>query len=138
VVRDPKCVSRAVLEQGADLLRRFHAAGFIHRDLYLSHVFLKAGGRGDVSLTLIDLQRVLHRPWRRRRWTTRDLAQLHFSTPSMAVSPRDRLRFLKRYLGNARLHAPATRRLVRSIERRAARFARREQRRARAAASSGS
>ncbi len=111
----------------ADLVARFHALGMVHRDLYLSHVFGSALDTEAPRLSLIDLQRAVRLGWRRERWIVKDLAALNYSTPPAAAAPRDRLRWLKRYLslgggqiaraeacGSARLRRP-DRVLVRRI-----------------------
>ncbi|MFH0983009.1 MAG: lipopolysaccharide kinase InaA family protein [Planctomycetota bacterium] len=86
------------LEALAILVARFHALGIAHRDLYLSHIFGEALDTDAPRLSIIDLQRVVRMGRRRRRWIVKDLAALNYSTPPTAVSPRDRLRWLKRYL----------------------------------------
>jgi hypothetical protein len=124
---------RNLLEGLALFVGGFHRAGFVHRDLYLSHIFIQpltdpfgsvrgrsglgganggAGGPHD-EFRLIDLQRVFRPRWRRRRWVVKDLAALHYSTPADRVSLAERLRFLCRYvracgqLGTARQLAEA-------------------------------
>jgi len=81
----------------ADLAGRLHAAGFVHRDFYASHIFLDPTREGP-RLYLIDLARVF-RPRRRRfRWRVKDLAQLKYSMPAAWVGEHwDR--FLSSYLG---------------------------------------
>lgn len=75
----------------------FHAAGFVHRDLYASHIFIQDAAGGAPRFTFIDLQRVFRPRWRRRRWIVKDLAQLYYSTAAFA-SRADRLRFWREYL----------------------------------------
>ncbi|MEI6085489.1 MAG: lipopolysaccharide kinase InaA family protein [Verrucomicrobiota bacterium] len=65
---------RQLLRQVGELARRLRAAGFIHKDLYLKHIFV-AGG----ELYLIDLQRVLGPRRHRERWYLKDAAALAFS-----------------------------------------------------------
>ena len=100
--RDPhKQARRKRLERLARFVARFHRAGFVHRDLYLSHLFMDAGGAdvaGEGEFCLIDLQRVFRPRWRRRRWVVKDLAALNFSTPLERVNARERMRFLYRYV----------------------------------------
>lgn len=85
---------RDVLRRLARLVRRLHAAGFVHRDLYLCHVLLS----DDASeLTLIDVERAL--PRRRTRWRVKDLAALLSSAPNGSASRTDALLFLREYLG---------------------------------------
>ncbi|MBP7935134.1 MAG: hypothetical protein KA354_10850 [Phycisphaerae bacterium] len=94
---------RTLSDQLACFVARFHRAGFVHRDLYLCHIFFDAqaeaepGGDGRPRFTLIDLQRVFRPKWRFRRWVIKDLAALSFSVPSDRVGPFERLRFLCRY-----------------------------------------
>lgn len=108
----------------AELVRRFHAAGFVHRDLYSSHVFLDES-QGRTCLYLIDLARMFSPRWRRFRWRVKDLAQLKYSMP-----PRwgkdcwdD---FLTAYMG--REEAARAGRYDRAIGGKAAAMRRREQR----------
>lgn len=88
--------ARAV-ESLARIIARFHAAGLIHRDLYLAHIFIHDDGSGEPAFRLIDLQRVFRPRGRRRRWIVKDLAALAFSTPAQ-VGTTTRLRFLCRYV----------------------------------------
>lgn len=106
---------RVLVQAVALLVARLHGAGYIHRDMYLSHVF--ADGRESASpvLTLIDLQRVLAKPLRWSRWVARDLAQLDYSTPQAVANTRARLRFLKAYLGDRKLATRESRRLIRRV-----------------------
>lgn len=108
---------RLLLPQLAQLIARMHAAGLVHRDLYLGHIFFNAAstdqtwGELPVSahagkfnsaevqeqdLRLIDLQRVLRPAFFRSRWMVKDLAQLNYSVPGR-ISRADRLRFLHCY-----------------------------------------
>ncbi|HOA74021.1 MAG TPA: lipopolysaccharide kinase InaA family protein [Phycisphaerae bacterium] len=117
--REFDAASRRRLVEGlARFVARFHAAGFVHRDLYLCHIFIDparasagAGQSADRAFCLIDLQRVFRPKWRKRRWVVKDLAALDFSTPAACVSRWERLRFLCRYVrhfdrfGSARLLA---------------------------------
>lgn len=64
----------------ADLVRRLHDAGYVHRDLYASHVFLDCLA-DRVQLHLIDLARMFRPRWRAFRWRAKDLAQLKHSMP---------------------------------------------------------
>jgi tRNA A-37 threonylcarbamoyl transferase component Bud32 len=67
-----------------ELARRLHGAGYVHRDLYSSHIFLHERG-GEVGLYLIDLARMFRPRWRKARWRVKDLAQLKFSMPGVWV-----------------------------------------------------
>ena len=103
-----------LLAPTADLIGSLHRAGFVHRDLYLSHLFYDPSGT-ETPLHLIDLQRVLQPPYRLRRWIVKDLASLNYSTPAGLVSRTDRLRWLTRYLGLRKLDAPARRLVYRVV-----------------------
>jgi len=114
----------------AELVRRFHAAGFVHRDLYSSHVFLDES-QGRTRLYLIDLARMFSPRWRRFRWRVKDLAQLKFSMPPRWVEDcwDD---FLTAYLG--REGAARAGRYDRAIGGKVAAMHRRQQKKKEAAA----
>ena len=107
---------RQLALQVAELTRRFHDAGFVHKDCYLSHLFVveRAAGR---TLFFIDLQRVAKPRWVRRRWLIKDLAQLAYSAQLAGATSRDLLAFAHTYFGRTNL-TPADRRLLSSILRR--------------------
>lgn len=109
-------LARALLE----LIVRFHATGFVHRDLYLQHLLVRSE---DGVLVLIDVGRVRRRPAWRPRWLVKDLASLLHSSPD-AVSAREKLRFLAGWLDARGIHARgARRRWARAIESKRARIA---------------
>lgn len=109
---------RAQVHALADLVARLHGAGFWHRDLYLCNVFSDE----RLGLGLLDCERVDHRDGGPPlRWRVKDLAALDYSAPDATGS--ERLRFLRRYLGLARLD-PAAHRLARAVRRKARRLAR--------------
>lgn len=114
---------RTLVNQLADFVARFHQRGYIHRDLYLSHIFLDGDAEAPERLTMIDLQRIMQNPMRKKRWIARELAQLAYSTPEEVAGLRQRLRFLKRYLGGQSLRSSAARAMIRRIMRKAARIA---------------
>ncbi len=68
----------------AGLVRGFHRAGFVHRDLYACHIFLDER-QGRMDFSLIDLARVFRPAWRGFRWRAKDLSQLKFSMPERWV-----------------------------------------------------
>ncbi len=80
----------------SDVVRRLHGTGFVHRDLYASHVFLHEH-KGEIELNLIDLARAFRPCCRRFRWRVKDLAQLKYSMPPLWVQ-RFWERFLRNYL----------------------------------------
>lgn len=112
-----------LMEALADLAGRLHGAGLVHRDLYLSHIFVHWQTSDRCTLSLLDLQRVMAPGLRRRRWLVKDLAALNYSTPPAAASRTDRLRWLKMYL---RISKPVgdQRSLIRAIESKTKRIAR--------------
>ena len=81
----------------AKMVSTLHGAGYVHRDLYSSHVFLCADG-GLAKFFLIDLARMFRPRWRRFRWVVKDLAQLKYSMPA-AWTDRWWDFFLAGYLG---------------------------------------
>ncbi len=81
------------------LVVSLHAAGFVHRDLYASHIFMDEAPAG-LRLYLIDLARVFTPKWRSFRWRVKDLAQLKYSMPATWVG-RCWDDFLRRYLSDA-------------------------------------
>ncbi len=119
---------RRLIGPTADFVARFHGRGYIHRDLYLSHLFFDPDATPERSLHLIDLARVIHPPRGRLRWIVKDLAALNFSTPVHLVSNTDRLRWLKRYLRVSKLDRSG-RRLVYRVIGKTASIARHERRR---------
>lgn len=90
---------KAFITQVADFVRRFHAAGCRHRDLYLCHIFLDACD----TLHLIDLHRVFKPLLLGGRFRLKDMTQLYYSAPGRIISRADRLRFYLTYRGKKRL-----------------------------------
>jgi heptose I phosphotransferase len=116
-----------VIHQMARLARRLHQQDCYHKDLYLCHFYVPVPqpfqpAAGTVHL--IDLHRLGQHRWLRRRWQVKDLAQLLFSTWGVAgITNRDRLEFLKTYLGKP-FFGGAERSLVRAVVRKALSYAR--------------
>jgi heptose I phosphotransferase len=98
----------------AGIVRRFHGAGYNHRDLYCCHFFVKEQSVADWEIRLIDLQRVQRRRWFRRRWIVKDLAQLSWSAPSVCIHCRQKVAFLHEYFGVKKLQ-PAHKKLIRAV-----------------------
>lgn len=102
----------------AMLVKRMHEQGVNHRDLYLAHLMID---EAPVPVHVMDLNRADCRKVVPRRWRVKDLAALQVSTPRARVSLRQRLIFLRLYLGeDLRRH----RDLIRAIDRKAARMRR--------------
>jgi hypothetical protein len=123
VLRQQGVASRELIGAVADLARAFHAARFIHRDFYLSHIFLTNDSDAEPALALIDLQRVIHRPLRFERWRNRDLAQLDYSVPDHIAGVRQRVRFLRRYFQVRSLRRSGYRRTMKAIAMKSAQIA---------------
>lgn len=108
----------------ARLTRQMHAAGLHHQDYYLGHLLLPEEAAKGLEppdrLYVIDLGRVCQRARLATRWIVKDLAQLNYS--ASGVSVRDRLRFLREYLGHP--VGPADRVLLTRIESKTAAIAR--------------
>ncbi len=103
----------------ADFIRRFHATGYRHRDLYLAHIFLSDNG----TLSLIDLHRCFRPKYLKSRYQIKDLAQLHYSCPGQTISVADRIGFYRCYAGVKRLTA-ADKACIQKIHAKALRIAR--------------
>lgn len=91
---------RRFLLDVADLARRFHAAGFVHKDFYLGHVLVTAP---EPRLFLIDLQRVTKPCCFRERWLAKDLGALAYSMFNAGATYTDLLRAFLAYCGEAEL-----------------------------------
>jgi len=118
--RQPDCTSARdrdldqLIRQVARLARKFHAAGYNHRDLYCCHFFVKEPSPGRFQIRLIDLQRVQHRRRFRRRWLVKDLAQLAYSAPRERIRCTHKMAFMRHYFGVRKL-LPHHKRLVREV-----------------------
>lgn len=109
------------------MVHRMHEIGYVHRDLYASHIFLH-DYEGRMALYLIDLARTLRPRWRTFRWRVKDLAQLKYSMPWVWVK-RYWSRFLHAYL--AGMDEQELERWGKAIDAKVRRMARHDQRRAR-------
>jgi tRNA A-37 threonylcarbamoyl transferase component Bud32 len=113
--RDDDAVQRFTMKL-VGLVRDFHRGGYVHRDMYASHIFLDES-RGEPALYLIDLARMFRPRWRRFRWLVKDLAQLKYSMPRV-WNERHWDVFLTAYLGDRA--GRAFRRFSRAIDRKIA------------------
>ena len=107
---------RRLLRQVAELTRRLHTAGWVHKDLYLGHYLVKPT-RPERSIFLIDLQRCARPGWFVQRWRIKDLAALAYSSLKAGVTRSDLAAAYRIYRENRRLDAPG-RRLARQVLRR--------------------
>ncbi|MGB8226576.1 MAG: lipopolysaccharide kinase InaA family protein [Sedimentisphaerales bacterium] len=82
------------IESLAAFVRKFHDAGFRHRDLYLCHIFCNSQGQ----FTLIDLNRVFKPLFFSQKYLIKDLAQLYYSAPGKIFTETDRRCFFLNYL----------------------------------------
>jgi hypothetical protein len=101
----PRAAANAVLRDVSGMIRRLHATGFYHKDLYCCHLVVTRDPRWGRPF-FIDLQRVERGQPPRRRWLVKDLAALHLTAPA-CVTRADRMRFLLNYLCKSRLDAQA-------------------------------
>jgi len=123
VVLEKRRLIRAV----GELTGRMHWRRFCHRDYYWAHVMLRKEPVAEApDLRLIDLQRVIARPWWFHRWRVKDLASLHYSVRHLPLTRADHLRFLHAY--NAAL--VRDRRLMAAVVEKSERIARHDRRRA--------
>jgi hypothetical protein len=105
---------RRLIGEIARIVRRFHAAGYNHRDLYCCHFFVKDTIPAEREIRLIDLQRVQRRRWFRHRWIVKDLAQLAWSAPRSCIKNTHKMAFMREYLGVDKL-GPADKHLIRAV-----------------------
>lgn len=107
---------RELALQIADLTRRFHGAGFAHKDHYLSHIFIVPAGTPNAgpAFYYIDLQRLIRPGVFRTRWIIKDLAVLGYSALRSGATRTDLMRFCKAYFQKHRLSA-ADRRIIRRV-----------------------
>ena len=110
----------------ADFIRRFHATGYRHRDLYLCHIFLTQTGQ----LYLIDLHRTFKPKLLSKRYQIKDLAQLYYSSPGDTIYNTDRLRFYFAYTQKSKL-SPPDKAMIRRIVAKAQKIARHDRKQGR-------
>jgi hypothetical protein len=115
---------RALTAALAELTRRFHRAGFIHKDFYLHHIFVVEQPDRPACLFLIDLQRVAGPGRFRRRWLVKDLAALAYTAQQVGVNRAGMMRFYKQCFECRRL-GQRDKRLIRHILDRVGRLQRR-------------
>ena len=99
---------RSALQQLAEMTRRIHGASFYHHDLVWRNILVTMDATGEPLVWWIDCPRGQFdrwSPWRRRR-VLKDLASLDKSA-SKYCSRRERITFIKDYLGQSRLDAEA-------------------------------
>ncbi len=112
-----------LLRRVADYTRQLHAAGYVHRDLYLCHYMVateppSAPGR-ERPVFLIDLQRLTRPRWFTERWRAKDLAALIYSSLKAGATEAELAEALHLYLGRDQLDASG-RRLAERVRRRVA------------------
>lgn len=95
---------RKFLQRVAEMARRFHGAGFVHKDFYIGHVLVSDAGP-EPELFLIDLQRAMKPRWLRRRWLVKDLGAMAYSALNAGASSSQLLRAYLDYRGVRRLGA---------------------------------
>ena len=122
---------RRFLLRVANLGRRFHATGLVHKDFYLGHILVSTLGSGSgqwaketlgtdgPELFLIDLQRAVRPCCFHDRWVEKDLGALAYSMYNAGASWTDLLRCHLAYCGKPGLDKPE-KRVVRAVLRRVA------------------
>ena len=88
----------ALLESIAQVSWRFLEAGFIHKDLYLRHIFV-----AGTELYFIDLQRAIGPAQFAQRWHVKDLAALAHSVSRLGLPDADLLPALRQCGGDEAL-----------------------------------
>lgn len=100
----PASERRSFLLRVAEMARRFHRAGFVHKDFYVGHV-LVAPLAGKPELFLIDLQRVTKPCCFAGRWFAKDIGAMAYSTLNAGASGAELMRAYLAYCGKQRLGA---------------------------------
>ena len=109
---------QTLMRRVAGLARRFHDAGFVHKDFYLGHILVVAAAP-EPELFLIDLQRVVKPCCFRQRWLVKDLAAMAYSSLRAGATRTDLMRFGLEYFQQPRLGS-AEKRMARQVARRVA------------------
>lgn len=106
-----KGMRRRILEQLADITRQIHAVNFFRNDLYWRNILVGE----DLQLCRIDCPRgtFIRAPVLQYRGRLHDLAALNMSAGPLTTA-RERIAFMKLYLGQSRLDANA-KRLIRDV-----------------------
>ncbi len=107
----------ALMERVGALTRRFHQAGFIHKDYYLSHIWASPSQSEKPDLYLIDLQRLIGPGRFSPRWRVKDLAALVYSAGLAGATPADLGAFHRHYF-NADPLGSLEKNWIRRIDRR--------------------
>lgn len=94
----------------AQLVKKMHGCGFIHKDLYLCHVLVDDTDR----LFIVDLHRVKRFKHPPMRLIVKDIAALNYSADEIHIKTAYKIRFLKQYLSIDRLN-PQTKRFIRRV-----------------------
>jgi tRNA A-37 threonylcarbamoyl transferase component Bud32 len=116
---------RALFSAVAAYVRRMHAAGLVHRDLFAKHVLVTPMRDARWDVATIDLQRASKHDAPSPRARGRDLAALLVSLPPGVTTPRERLRFWHDYTGARSTDAPGRRFLAKHVLPQAAKLSRR-------------
>jgi heptose I phosphotransferase len=107
---------RRLLRKVAELTRRLHSAGWVHKDLYLGHYLVKPIPP-DPPVFLIDLQRCAQPNCFVQRWRIKDLGALAYSSLKAGLSASDLAAAYRVYRANRPLDA-SSRHLARQVLRR--------------------
>ena len=136
LTREKLLKKRDIINRLGELIRKFHALGFNHRDLYMCHIFVRAGDH-EAFLYIIDLQRMQTRKALRGRWLVKDIAHLNYSSQFEGITDTDRMRFLRSYRAGSHISESGkgfikkvvakTNRMVSRIEKRKRRASRKVQ-----------
>ena len=94
IVQNQGPTAKTTLMAVADTIRRMHDAGLGHGDLHAENILVS-----DSGPRLIDLHRA-RRSHRGSRFQARDLGLFDYSLCELGISPSERIRVLKRCLGD--------------------------------------
>jgi len=105
---------RQLIKELAVLVRRMHASGINHRDLYLCHLLVQRAADAARAIYVADLHRADRRSRVRTRWKVKDLAALNYSADLQCFTRTDRLRFLRHY-GDGGGTSPSLKPFIRKV-----------------------
>jgi len=95
-------LKRQLIFAVANLTKKMHEAGLIHRDFYLCHLCLDVDlwKKGEVKLYLIDLHRMLMNQSFGGRGAMKDISALFFSAMDLGLNSEDLHSFKQYYCPN--------------------------------------
>ncbi len=85
----------------ANLIKKLHGCGFIHKDLYLCHIMMDKKG----NLFIVDLHRVKRFKNPSLRYLVKDIAALNYSADEIKIRNYYKVTFIKNYFSREKLNS---------------------------------